>query len=296
MENPIYISDRRWRKIIRLLRASAFLNDRNEVDLMDCFLIQHGIWNEETEKDKAYQFVRDAIEEHGYTVSLNIPDIEKELEDIDNDVKKWTKGEKPVEYQTPKQYDEDDQQFYKVITGDSDSYNLIPIDDVNKAAENEFSESELHRSGYSYNDKTVYLKKSSNENKIIISGNKKDEKELDIECETKIRQETVPYINSAHSGTIKEWDKRVKTVQTKAGNLKSQIEGYRTHDLKHIRVNLFVDKKYADIVEKNLNDLEKEIEKCEIEAERIYNCYHTIEPSKDSSETKLLEKSGQDGV
>ncbi|MEO0075775.1 MAG: AAA family ATPase, partial [candidate division WOR-3 bacterium] len=38
-ENPIYISDRRWRKIVRILRTSAFLNDRKVVDLMDCFLI-----------------------------------------------------------------------------------------------------------------------------------------------------------------------------------------------------------------------------------------------------------------
>jgi MoxR-like ATPase len=69
-DKQIYISDRRWRKIIRLLRTSAFLNDRNEVDLMDCFLIWHCLWNEETERDTVYQFVRDAIEKHGYTVHL----------------------------------------------------------------------------------------------------------------------------------------------------------------------------------------------------------------------------------
>ena len=39
-ENKIYISDRRWRKIIRLMRTSAFLNGRKEVDLMDFFFDQ----------------------------------------------------------------------------------------------------------------------------------------------------------------------------------------------------------------------------------------------------------------
>ncbi|MDR1363402.1 MAG: AAA family ATPase, partial [Spirochaetaceae bacterium] len=58
-EKQIYISDRRWRKIVRLLRTSAFLNDRSEVDLMDCFLIQHCIWSEDSEKDAVYQFVRE---------------------------------------------------------------------------------------------------------------------------------------------------------------------------------------------------------------------------------------------
>ncbi|MDR2178090.1 MAG: hypothetical protein LBP20_08650 [Treponema sp.] len=103
-------------------------------------------------------------------------------------------------------------------------------------------------------------------------------------------------IKPAHPDTIKGWDKRIKTVQTRASNLKSQIDSFRTHALKHIYVNIFVDKKYADIVETNLNDLEKQIEKCEIEADRIHRCYHNIEPQNDSSETKLLEKPEQDGV
>lgn len=40
----LYISDRRWKKIIRLLRTAAFFNGREKVDLMDCFLIPHAIW------------------------------------------------------------------------------------------------------------------------------------------------------------------------------------------------------------------------------------------------------------
>jgi MoxR-like ATPase len=208
-DKQIYISDRRWRKIIRLLRTSAFLNNRDEVDLMDCFLIRHCLWNEETERDTVYQFVTDAVEEHGHTVDIS--NIEKELKDIDDDVREWTKGEKPVKSQEPKGYE-------------------------------------------------------------------------------KTRMEMHPYVKPAHPDTIKGWDKRIKTVQTRAGTLKSQIDSYRTHDLKHIHTNIFVDKEYADIVEANLNDLEKQIEKCEIETNRIYSCYHNIEPRNDSSENKLLEE------
>lgn len=40
-----YISDFRWKKIIRILKTCAFLNGRNEVDLVDCSLIDYAIPN-----------------------------------------------------------------------------------------------------------------------------------------------------------------------------------------------------------------------------------------------------------
>lgn len=40
-----YISDRRWKKIVGLMRMSAFLNDRTEVNLTDLLLLFHNLWN-----------------------------------------------------------------------------------------------------------------------------------------------------------------------------------------------------------------------------------------------------------
>ena len=42
-----YISDRRWKKIVGILRASAFLNGRNEVDISDCLLLEHMLWDKD---------------------------------------------------------------------------------------------------------------------------------------------------------------------------------------------------------------------------------------------------------
>ncbi|MFP4638595.1 MAG: AAA family ATPase [Spirochaetaceae bacterium] len=42
---PVYVSDRRWKKIARLLRTSALLNDRGEVNCMDLGLLRHCLWN-----------------------------------------------------------------------------------------------------------------------------------------------------------------------------------------------------------------------------------------------------------
>lgn len=45
-----YISDRRWKKLVRLLRASAFLNARSAVGLSDVTLTVHCLWNDPTDK------------------------------------------------------------------------------------------------------------------------------------------------------------------------------------------------------------------------------------------------------
>lgn len=45
--NPMdyYISDRRWKKVFHLMQASAGLNGRNTLDLSDCHILIHCLWN-----------------------------------------------------------------------------------------------------------------------------------------------------------------------------------------------------------------------------------------------------------
>lgn len=61
--NPedFYVSDRRWRKIAGLMRVSAFLNDREEVDLSDILLLNHSIWNRTECIPAVLEVVTDAL-------------------------------------------------------------------------------------------------------------------------------------------------------------------------------------------------------------------------------------------
>ena len=56
-----YVSDRRWRKIVGLLRTSAMLNGRMEVDLSDCLLLEHLIWDADEQLPEVKRLVADAI-------------------------------------------------------------------------------------------------------------------------------------------------------------------------------------------------------------------------------------------
>ena len=57
----IYVSDRRWKNIVRLLRTSAFMQDREEVDICDLLPIYHCLWQELEERDAIRNIVIRAL-------------------------------------------------------------------------------------------------------------------------------------------------------------------------------------------------------------------------------------------
>lgn len=271
---PIYVSDRRWKKIVRLMRTSAFLNDRKEVDLMDCFLIAHCIWNEQNQISLTEQFTEDAIKKHGYSVSIELAPLKEELKDFKKDVKTETSHQKPVWYDHPVTvYDE----YYRIPSfkdGYYDSsYRLILKKDFDSLS-SRYKEIKMFR-----DESDEYYRKQSRTYKLKAGGNElsvvKDDTTFSLECEPKQRDQT--FTKAPHKAVVKEWNKRVQVLLTACSYLKAQIEHYRDTDLKHIRTNLFVEATKASLVEKNLKDKEKEIEKLEVAIQELQHYYQNVE-------------------
>ena len=57
----IYISDRRWKKIVRLIRTSAFINNRKCTTLADLLPAYHCLWQEPEERDAVRIIVIQAL-------------------------------------------------------------------------------------------------------------------------------------------------------------------------------------------------------------------------------------------
>jgi len=56
-------SDRRWKKIVHLLKASALAHGRSEVSLLDCFLLSRCLWNDPDDRDGLEKKVRSLIQD-----------------------------------------------------------------------------------------------------------------------------------------------------------------------------------------------------------------------------------------
>lgn len=58
---PVYVSDRRWKKIAHLLKTIAFVHDRKEVIISDLMPICHCLWQEPDERDGVRKLVVETI-------------------------------------------------------------------------------------------------------------------------------------------------------------------------------------------------------------------------------------------
>lgn len=85
---PPYVSDRRWKKIVGVLKTSAFLNDRTKVDHSDCLLLMHMLWDNNDQINSINKLLAESIV-HNLKMSssiipedLNVKSLTKPVGDL----------------------------------------------------------------------------------------------------------------------------------------------------------------------------------------------------------------------
>lgn len=85
--STLYISDRRWKKIVSLLRTSAFLNETDTIRFSDCTLLLHCLWNEIEQIPIIEQMVSSALDECISHYLCGERTLEQKLSSIREDMK-----------------------------------------------------------------------------------------------------------------------------------------------------------------------------------------------------------------
>jgi len=268
-EKKIYVSDRRWRKIVQLMRTSAFLNDRKEVDLMDCFLIMHCIWNEEEQKDTMQRFVRESIEEYGYKKEIDFASIKDELVNFKTEINEETKFVKDIRVEMLDPVHND---YFEILNPPSQYDVLIrraDFDNLNNQNQGIY---------LCYWDNS-YRQVRNHNHYNIRSGNSTTSifiNDTEYNLKTTTQDEKRQATKKPHPSVEKDWDGRVDSFLEHTGDMRNQIEQYRNKDLDYLRTNLFVDPALANIVESHITATQKEIEKIKLEIREIQNGYKKL--------------------
>jgi hypothetical protein len=245
----IYISDRRWKKIVRFLKTAAFLNDRKEINLGDCFLITYTLWDEVEQIDFVKEAVTIAIKNHGYSYKFDITAFEEQIEKLKLDIKNNSQVTKKVEYFVPKVYNIEGNEYYK-IKGFFDYPYIEKSDSDNIKSDRKsitlYDKNLWHSRGYN-------VKKS--ENKIFLKDiydyNRGKYTEYDLEVDTKTKK--VTETSRPDKRIMADWDRIVQNLLTEIDELIEGIENYKNKDEKGLKDNLFVPKELTTLAEEGVN-------------------------------------------
>lgn len=93
---PIVVSDRRWKKASRLLRACAVAHGRASVDGQDLGLLEHVLWDRPEQKGTIQNLLVQTLEEEGWRGPENVEAYEKEVETLRGDLRALTLRERTV--------------------------------------------------------------------------------------------------------------------------------------------------------------------------------------------------------
>ena len=275
------VGDRRWKKIAHILKASAFLNDRTEVDLMDCQLIEYCIWSTEKQQTQSRDIVEKCIKQNGLDCDTAIDEINEQIEEftasVDGD---WF--EEVKEPATDKIVTVDGQKCYE-CTRDG----TAEIWHVSVAEGRHYSYSNYHDvyNGTNYHTHASF---SKNGNKISCWDNFTIRKNP-----SKTHSEQKSFSDIAHETLQKNFDKEqyapiVDRIQSEIKTLKDKKEA----DVVPFKANLFANQEYNTSITAKVDDAIQQLENAKVSLDKQRNRYFKAELAATLSVGDVILRNG----
>ena len=265
------VGDRRWKKIAHILKTSAFLNDRNEVDLMDCSLIENCIWGTEKQQKKAKEIVEKCLKENGIPCDSAIEDIQEQIEEFTTKVdEEWF--EEVTEPESDKIVTIDNQKCYECTRDGTSEIWFVSVDngkhdqwgycyhDVYDANGNYRANDD-----YSRNDNTIRCYWDFTVNKNPAKTYTEAKKLTDI----------------SHSTLQKIFTKNNYTpISNFIKNEIDKLKDQKAKDAVPFKANLFADQSYNTSITSKIDDSIKDLEDKQVELDKQKDRYYSddLEP------------------
>ncbi len=269
-DKVIRLYDRRWKKIIRLFRTSAFLNGRNKVNLMDCFLMVDCLWNKPVQKEVVREIVSESIRKHGYSMVVNLNMLKREIADFEEDVNEEIR----VKYTVAEEHLMPVQEDYYELIKDENKFEgmLVPIQQFQNLKLNEPAVTNF----YDENAKLVNrlkAQKSPKENAIEVFYNSV---RYSYPMKTQKLEKSNIIFKKPHAVVEQHWEERYKRLTTYIEGQEKHILENSPEELQQLEKNLFVSAELSDIVKANMEEVKEALKQLKLRLEKIQYAYASL--------------------
>ncbi|MBB4078728.1 MoxR-like ATPase [Lewinella aquimaris] len=269
--SQINIYDRRWKKAVRLLRTSAYLHGRKRVDLMDCFLLEHCLWNGPEQREVIREMIVDAVRKHGYSVAVNLSALKKEVREFEDDVREETR----IRHVQEEEQLLPVQESYYELEKDLSQFRgvLVTIEQFRGLSNQEFSSVNFYDEDRNLVNR-IRGRKGPRENTIEVNFNGTDTI-FRLKTHLVERQEVIR--KKPHRILQDFWDERHERLSNYIRQQLTAIEAQGPDELDGIQDHLFVDAAYATVVSANLSEVREALAGLLLQLEKLQFEYGGVE-------------------
>jgi len=268
---PLYVYDRRWKKLIRLLRTAAFLNERTAVDLMDCFLLPHALWNRPEQLEAIQEIVAETIRKHGYSIALTLSPLRKEIKELEEEVMQETRIPNVVLVDSPRAVE---REYYELLN--TEQYfegNRLKRADFDRLAIDEESALNLYDRNGSLVNRLKARKSADTANTLVINSNARL---YTFPLLTDKTEKTEYFYKKPHALVQQYWNDRTYQLRQYISEQKKYAEDHQPAAMHHLRTNLFVDPALAHLVEANLQESLATLDELDLQIDKIRHLYENL--------------------
>jgi len=251
----IFVSDRRWKRAVRLLRCSAFLNEREFVTPLDTVLLRHVLWSREEQRDAIDTIIREALRRYSRSGTYDPVPYQERSSALSESIRvaglMVETVEVPVEYRG---------EYYRIVDFVEDHLSLIWIGDYQALDDKSPRETDLFFYGdeeeYAYSERFAVRR-------IDAVTLEVDGESFPIETETIDRERAEPaeIEASRRAALIAEIESLREEIETTLEN----IAGSRAAGDREAAEHLFVHRRYAEIVFEGMDEATLELTRIKLE-------------------------------
>ncbi len=278
-KEKFYVSDRRWKKIIHLLKTSAFLCNRKEVDLMDMQLVTYCIWSTPKQREEVQSIVQNIVQENGLECTTAVDDIEEQINVFKKDIEAtWYKMNEQITHEEPVEKKIGGNRiFYEVESNSQD----IAYISKNYSDEDYYARNYRRRFYYTKGDsnfsnlRTIDYYENIDEN-FIMNNRNYSSPSIKIKTKTVVDQkaglvkDTVIFNNTAaYSATKEKFDSQKYTpIATSIEKELNSLQEFRNKTEKPYSENLFAMQSFKEVITSKIEEEKKKLEDLKVELDK----------------------------